>query len=196
MTDPDTEASTKAGTEPSSSSRAPRWARANRWYLVALAVLVPAAILVSLHAGYWEYLEGRDGRPVAVTSGEPVDYSGATWTLTDWQAYPADSAEGQDASLFPGTTLLAATVDVEPGTVGPGCSVELLDASGERVWQTASYDLAVYERAEDTIDYCDSEAEEPYRLQVHFVIPDDAVEGARLRLWSSDSLPALLLLQP
>jgi len=172
------------------------WARSNRWYLIALAILVPAAILVALHAGYWEYLEGRDGRPVAVTRDEPVAYSGATWTLTEWSAVDARSAEGTEAGLLPGTSLLAATLDVEPGDAGLGCTVELTDAAGERIWQDAPYDLADYERDDDTIDYCDSSAEEPYRLQVHFVVPDDAVEGARLRLWSSDALPALLLFEP
>jgi len=171
------------------------WLRSNRWYLAALAALVPAAILVALNAGWFAYVEGETGQPIVVDGSETVEYSGAKWALLEWRAVAAGTDAGEEADLLPGTTLITATIGVRPGEAAPACTVQLTDAAGIRSWDEAGFDETSYEVRSDSENYCDSNATEPYKLEVFFVVPDDAAADARLTLQSPDEYPALLVFE-
>lgn len=171
------------------------WWKSNRWFLLALVVIAPAAFLVTLSAGWFGYVEETEGSPVEVPSGETADYAGATWKVTDSGSLAADTEAGEGIGLLPGTSLVVATLEVEPGSTPPLCALELEDATGSRVWDPAtSSDVDVTADA-DAETNCASDAEGPYTLQTWFVVPDDAVKDSRLRLSSLDSLPELLLFE-
>lgn len=168
------------------------WLKTNRWYLVALAVLAPAALLIALSAARWSYVESANGRPISVSGSETVDYAGAEWSLLEWHSFSAQTDAGRAAALLPGTTLVTATLGVRPGANPPSCDVELTDTAGERSWPESSYTEADFEIADSAQDYCDSSAEGPYKVQFVFVVPDDAADHPRLRLSVLDQLPTLL----
>lgn len=168
------------------------WFKLNRWYLVSLAVLVPAALLVALSASWWSYLESAVGKPIAVRGSETVEYAGAEWSLLEWHSFSADTDAGEAAALLPGTTLVTATLGVRPGASPPSCDVELTDTAGDRSWPEAGYTEADFDIADSAQDYCDSSAEGPYTVQFVFVVPDDAADHPRLRLSTLDQLPVLL----
>ncbi len=172
------------------------WLRRNRWYVVALAVLLPVALVVALDAGWFRYLENRDGRPVAIVpAGETVDYSGAAWSLLESYSVDASTDRGQSVGLREGTTLISATIGVRPGAEPPSCTVELVDAAGVRTWDEADSTDADVSAAEGTETYCSTDATEPYRVQVFFVVPDDAARDARLRLYNLAIYPDLILFE-
>jgi hypothetical protein len=149
---------------------------------------------VTLNAGFFGYLSDSEGEPIVVDGSQTVEYAGAQWSLLEWYSFDAESDAGASAGLLPGTALISTTLGVRPGEgEPPSCTLELEDASGERTWRTADYDESDFEHRDGTEETCLSDATEPYRLQVHFVVPDDAVEGARLRLFDGDLLPRLLL---
>lgn len=169
------------------------WLRSNRWYLVALAVLLPAAFFVALSTDWFRYVENENGRPIEVRGFDSVEYAGATFSMLEHKAITADSDAGVAAGLLPGTSLVSATVRVRPGESAPFCDVELTDTSGERSWPEASFSDADFDTAADAESYCSTDAEEPYKLQVFFVVPDDAAEHPRLELRVLDSQPDFLV---
>ncbi|MGX5681216.1 hypothetical protein [Schumannella luteola] len=171
------------------------WLRSNRWGLLALAILAPVALLVALGAGWFEYVEQENGRPVVAAAGDTVEYGGSEFSLLESYRVDADSDRGQAAGLRPGTTLISATIGVTPGSEPPSCSVELTDASGERRWAEATFADADVTNADGTESYCSTDAEAPYRLQVFFVVPDDAAAAPKLRFYRLDLLPDLILFE-
>ncbi len=168
------------------------WLKANRWYLIAVAVLLPAAFLVALSSDWWDYVEEQEGHAIPVQGSAPVDYAGAQFSLLEWHAFDSTTQAGQAANLLPGTSLVTATVGVRPDSSAPFCSVELTDASGQRSWPEAGYSDADFDIAGGTESYCSTEATEPYRVQVYFVVPDDATDAPVLRLAVRDEYPAFL----
>lgn len=172
-----------------------RWFARNRWYLAALAALIPAAIVVSLSAGWFGYAEAQRGRPTIVEGTATVDYAGAQWSLLEWHAFDASSNAGKAAGLLAGTSIVTATVGVTPGAEPPSCAVDLLDSVGYRSWNEAGYSDADFEISDDAQSYCDSSAPRPYKLQVFFLVPADATERPQLRLSVLTLLPDTLLFQ-
>lgn len=169
------------------------WWRSNRWYLLAVAVLLPVALFVALDAGWFRYEEGRTGRPIPAVAGETVDYAGAQWSLLESYVVDSESDRGEDAGLRPGTSLVSVTIGVRPGDPAPPCTLELVDAAGTRTWDEAGYQDGDFAPADGVEDYCSTDATDPYRVQQFFVVPDDAAEGLRLRLYSLELLPELIL---
>lgn len=171
------------------------WLRSNRWYLVAVAVLLPVALFVALEAGWFRYVENRDGRPIVASAGETVDYAGAQWSLLESYSVDSETDRGQEAGLRPGTTLVSATVGVRPGAEPPSCMFELTDASGDREWDQAALADADVTNAAGTETFCLSDAEDPYRVQVFFVVPDEAAHDMRLRVYTLTLYPDLILFE-
>lgn len=171
------------------------WLKSNRWALLALVVLAPAALVVALSAGWFDYVEQQNGRPIRAVAGQTVEYGGSQFSLLESYRVDADTDRGQAAGLRPGTTLVSATIGVTPGAEPPSCSVELTDASGERRWAEATFADADVTNADGTESYCSTDAEGPYRLQVFFVVPDDAAEAPELRFSRLDLLPDLVLFE-
>ena len=165
------------------------WITHNRWYLVALAIVAPAAVLVALGAGWFSYVEAEDGRPIAVEPGDAIEYAGASWVLTDSGSIAAEDDGAENLGLLPGTSLVFVEVEVTPGSAAPDCTLQLIDAPGVRMWSPASYSDVDLEADEDAETYCSPDAEGKYTLQSWFVVPDDAVADSKLRLWSREALP-------
>ena len=107
----------------------------------------------------------------------------------------ASTDRGQSVGLREGTTLISATIGVRPGAEPPSCTVELVDAAGVRTWDEADSTDADVSAAEGTETYCSTDATEPYRVQVFFVVPDDAARDARLRLYNLAIYPDLILFE-
>lgn len=169
------------------------WLRTNRWYLVALAVLLPAAFLVALSTDWWRYAEGENGRPVEVQGNDSVEYAGATFSMLKAETFAADSDEGVEAGLLRGTSLVSTTLLVTPGKEAPFCEVVLTDSLGNQTWPEASSSDASFYAADGTESYCSTDATEPYRLQVYFVVLSEAAEHPRLELRVFDALPDFLV---
>ncbi|MDH6180621.1 hypothetical protein M2152_000803 [Microbacteriaceae bacterium SG_E_30_P1] len=168
------------------------WLQRERWYLVALVVVAPLAVLVALSAGWFSYVEREEGRVVRVEREADVQYAGATWSVTGAGVLSSSDEAAEGLGLVDGTSLVFVELRVEPGSAAPDCTLRLIDASDTRHWNPASYADVDLEADEDAETYCSPDAVAPYTLQSWFVVPDDAVDDARLQLSARDSLPELL----
>lgn len=96
--------------------------------LAALAVMLPAAILVHSGSRFQEWLS-RDMRdPIAVEKGASQPYGGADWRLIDLTRLPGN---------LPGTTVVVAEFEAivgDPARLreGASCTVVLTDSQGRR----------------------------------------------------------------
>lgn len=164
---------------------------ANRRYLIALAVLVPAAILAAMSSDWFRYQEFLRGEPIAAVAATPVEYAGGEFTLLEWHSFDSSTQAGQAASLLEGTELVTATFAVVPPSDGFFCETSLVAADG-REWREASFSDADFEIASDAEGYCLSDSVDPFTLQVYYVTPKGAVDGATLRISVSSEAPAFL----
>jgi hypothetical protein len=167
--------------------------KSNRWYLAAIAVLLPAAFVVSLTVDWFEHVGAQTGDPVAVPFGDTVEYAEARWSVSDTHTAPSTGAEGRDLALPTGTELLSVTLDVEPGTVPPSCRVAVVDRAGSREWDEAFGLDSSYRIAESAESYCDSSLTDPYSVEFVFVVPLGASDGASMRLEVGEELPRFLV---
>lgn len=172
------------------------WGLRNRWWLLALVVLVPATIVAALWPQWFEYRDrvAPATRPVAV--GDPAEYGGATFTLEQWSIVHATSAAGSDADLPPGTQRVSAVVRVEPGEASPSCSAELVAAEGDRRWAGdygAKPDLP---GLTDALAFCDAQQSSPYLVVFSFIVPDDVGGSGELELAVVEAAPLRLRFQP
>ena len=167
------------------------WLTQNRWYLVACAVLVPAALVTASTVSLAPYLQYESGDRVAVAPFESAVYGGATYTLLEHHSFDWTTEAGERAGLLEGSELVTATVSVTPGDGEfTGCEFTLFDHDRERQWDPSSTADADFET--DVPDYCLSDAVDPYRVQVFFVVPVGAAGGAFLELSHFTLLPRSL----
>lgn len=159
------------------------WITQNRWYLVACAVLVPAALLTASTVGLFPYLASVNGERVPVRAFEPVEYGSSTYTMLEHHSFDWRTQAGANAGLLEGTELVTVTLSVEPnGGEFTGCEFTLVDRDRERQWKPATTSDAAYEIAADARDYCLSDEVDPFRVEVFFVVPAGAARGASLEL--------------
>ena len=171
------------------------WWKSHRWSLIAIGVLGPTALLVAMSSGWFAYEERVNGRPITVAQGTTVDYAGAGWTLEDSLVISADSQAGRDAQLVEGTELIIASVRVNPSgvdDVGPACDVELKDRDGQRTWDRATGSDVSIDIDSEATDHCSPADLETYLLQVMFLVPRGAGDGAHLVIKSNKELPRML----
>ncbi len=166
------------------------WWRANRWYLVALAVAIPAAVAVAMVPRWLPYLE-RQPVAEAVALGETVRYSGAELALVELTVL-----DGDDWGV-PGADVVVATLEVdvvEP--VETLCTVEVVSSEGglERVWDAAPYssDFVVPDEFETRCSFAEAGR---YDLQVPFLVPADEVAEPVVQVISAAELPRVLRLR-
>lgn len=167
------------------------WLRANRWFLIALAVLIPAAFVVSLIPRFLPYL-GDQPRPEHVELGDVVRYSGADIQLTQLEVL-----DGQTVNAPAGADVVVATFSID--VVDPPeftiCDVTLVsDENGvEREWKSelfvGDYDIPDYFEMS-----CDLSEVGRYHLQVVFAVPHGEVLDPDVQVTSSDALPRVLRL--
>ena len=160
------------------------WFRQNRWYLAALAVLLPGALVVSATTDLIPFLQS-DGTRIPVKAFDTVEYMGMEWSMVEHRSFDWSTEAGERAGLLEGTALVTATFAIDPGEVPTSCSFVLIDHDRIREWDDSGYGDADFEIAEDAEAYCDTEAEGPYRVQVYFIVPEEAAEGGFIEVRDS-----------
>jgi hypothetical protein len=169
------------------------WVAGNRWFLIALAVLIPAAFVVSLMPRFLPYVE-RQPRPEAVALGEVVRYSGADIQLTALEVL-----DGDEWNARPGADVVVATLNVD--VVDPDdsayCTITLvsMDDGVEREWDSDLYSESDYEVADRFEQLCSFAERGSYELQVTFLVPGNGVTEPTVQLSSSAALPRVLRLR-
>lgn len=168
------------------------WLRRNRWYLIALVPLIPAALMVSLVPRWFPY-QDRLPQPEAVALGETVRYSGADIQLTDLVVL-----EGEPLNAPAGADVVVATlsIDVIEPPEASYCNLTLLSSEHglDRGWELAfsfDSDFEVDERFEEQCSFSEKRS---YDLQVTFLVPAGQVTEPVLELSSSAASPRVLRL--
>lgn len=166
------------------------WWRANRWYLVALAVVLPAAIAVSMIPRWFPYV-ARQPVVESVPRGETVRYSGADIELLDLEVLPGDqwgAPEGADV------VVAALDIDVVEPITSP-CRVEVVSSENgfERRWQDSPYS-SDYEIPDDASTLCSFAEPGRYELQLTFLVPAGEVTEPVVQVRSELALPRVLRL--
>ena len=167
------------------------WLRRNRWFLVALAVLIPAAFAVSLIPRFFPYLENR---PVAidVDRGQVERYSGTDFQLTDLEVL-----DGERLNAPAGADVVVATfsVDVIDPPEFSVCTVTVVGSIDgvEREWNEA-IESSDYEIPDYFEEYCDLTDARRYHLQLVFYVPRGEVPNPVVVVKSSGAFPQELRL--
>lgn len=166
------------------------WWRANRWFVVALVVLVPAAVVVSMIPRWFPYVQ-RQPVPEAVALGDTVRYSGADVTLTELTVL-----DGEEWNAPAGTDVVVATLAidvVEP--VSTICAVEVVSTEHglERTWDSELYS-SDYEVPDEFETLCSFSEEGAYDLQLTYVVPAGQVAEPIVQVRSEAALPRVLRL--
>lgn len=174
----------------------PGWLRRQRWWLLAVALLAPAAALAALGLGWWEYLSDEGGPAIRAEAGEEVEYAGATWRLLQWRVLDRDEAEAERVGLPEGAQVVAALIEVAPGPDAPEyCRATLVDPAADRRWR-AGWDTVDVPGGRDAASSCDGEAVAPYRLLYTWVVPDDVGASGELELVVADEAPLRIRFLP
>jgi hypothetical protein len=168
------------------------WLRQNRWYLVALLVLVPAAIVVSLVPRWFPYQQ-NEPQPESVGLGQTVRYSGANISLDDLQLL-----DGAEINAPAGADVVVATLSIEVVEVPEAalCEVRVVsDESGfERFWDSESFVDSDYTVPEHFETLCTLSEPGSYDLQMTFLVPRGQVTDPAIELSSTAGLPRVLRL--
>jgi hypothetical protein len=163
------------------------WWRANRWFVIALAVLLPGAVLVSMIPRWFPYLE-RQPVPEAVALGDTVRYGGADITLTRLEVLRGDE---WDAPAGADVVVATLRIDVVEPTESTRCDLELVSGEHgfERKWDAELYSDSDYRIPDDVSDRCTFAEPGSYELQQTFLVPAGQVREPVVQLTSSAALP-------
>jgi len=166
------------------------WWQANRWFVVALAVLVPASVVVSMVPRWFPYVE-RQPVPEYVARGDTVRYAGADFQLTQLTVLDGDE---WGAPLGADVVVASFSIDVvEP--VSSRCLIEVVSTENgfERRWNDQAYssDYDVPDRFETL---CSLSEARDYDLQLTFLVPADQVEDPIIEITVDAGLPRALRL--
>lgn len=169
------------------------WLRNNRWYLVALAVLIPAAFVVSLVPRFFPYLESQP-RPEEVALGEVVRYAGSDIELTE-----LETLDGEDWNAPQGADVVVATfaIDVVDPPESTSCDITLVSSAEtgyEREWTADSFSDSDYDIPDRFETLCNLNEVGRYDLQLTFVVPRGDVPDPVVQLSASAALPRVLRL--
>jgi hypothetical protein len=169
------------------------WLTANRWFLIALVVLIPAAVVVSLIPRFLPYLESRP-QPEAVALGEVVRYSGADIELTGFEVLDGDE---WNAPLGADVVVATLAIDVVEPLESPYCKITLVstDDGVERIWDAELYPDSDYEIDDRFEQLCRLDERGSYELQTTFLVPSDGVTQPAVQLSSSAESPRVLRLR-
>jgi hypothetical protein len=179
------------------------WFRRNRWALVALLVLIPAALAAAMSVSLFRYYGNLADRGTPVAEGEVGSYvpdrpqpenpdapaipaSGpATLELTSYVVVPWDSETGREVGLVEGTEAVSALIHVDATGLPEdvfGCDAILVapGAGGERVWPMAGGSDIDYYPGGDLTAYCDLGSGEEFDWEAVFVVPEGIADTAEL----------------
>jgi hypothetical protein len=168
------------------------WLRRNRWYLVALAVLIPGAFVVSLIPRWFPYQDNQP-HPEHVALGETVSYSGAEITLLDLEVL--DGTE-LNASANADVVVATISIDVVEPPEASYCELTVVsdEAGYERRWDAETFSDSDYEIPDRFAQNCTFSEAGSYDLQVTFLVPHGEVAEPQVDLNSSAGLPRVLRL--
>lgn len=169
------------------------WWRRNRWALLALLVLVPAAVAASLSIDALSYLSSRPSVVTVVERGDVAPIGDARLRLIDSWMAPADTARGEQYAVPEGTALVSVTLELDARAASDDfvCQVKLLQSNPDRRWHSGFTDTD-YFPGRDMPDGVPSSCAwdpKPFPFEVTFLIPDDAVDAVVLEVFTSDQLP-------
>jgi hypothetical protein len=172
------------------------WMRENRWWLVALAVLVPASIVAALWPLWFDYQERINGPVQRAEQGELVEYAGSQWRLDEWKYVLSTSAEGDDLELPVGTQLVAVLVTIEPGDPAPSCTAVLVDDTNDRWWRESVGSAPDFASASDPSNSCDTDATGLYQVVFTWIVPAEVGRSGAVELSVFDAAPLVLRFEP
>lgn len=179
------------------------WLRRNAIALVAIIILFPTAIAITLTTEWGAYNQGRATQAVAVVMGDTADFGGARWTVESARTLDSASGAGRDARLPLGSDLMVVTIRVEPRPLddaddaddAPSCSTQLVQLDGSTVarrWTDAGFSDISWVTAEGVETFCDSEIRTPYSLESLFVVPHATTGDLAIIVEVADQLPRFL----
>jgi hypothetical protein len=166
------------------------WWRANRWFVIALAVIVPAAVVVSMVPRWFPFVD-RQPVPEDVARGDTVRYAGSDIQLTQLTVL-----DGDEWGAPPGADVVLASFSIDVvERVSSRCLIEVVSTENgfERRWQDQAYssDYDVPDRFET---YCSLSEAGDYDLQLTFLVPADQVEEPFIEVTVDAALPRVLRL--
>jgi hypothetical protein len=167
------------------------WLRSNRWSLIALAALIPAAVVVSMIPRFFPYLADLPN-PEHVDLGEVVRYAGADFELTQLDVF-----DGRSFDAPAGADIVVATFSVD--VVEPGeftnCDITVVSAESgvEREWKSELF-VGDYRSPDRFETYCDLNTVAQYDLQMVFAVPRGEVIDPVVQITSWEALPRVLRL--
>lgn len=166
--------------------------RRNRWYLVALVVLVPAAIVVALVPRWFPYQQDQP-QPETVARGDTATYSGAEISLVDLEIL---DGEEWDATVGADIVVATLSIDVFEPTESTRCDIAVvsIDDGLERSWPAAVGDVGDYDIPDEFAGLCSFSAAGSYELQLGFEVPAGQVTAPSVEVSSSSALPRVLRL--
>jgi hypothetical protein len=184
------------------------WVRRHRWGLIALAVLLPAAVLASLSVSWFGYYETQAQHPVVVESGSPAtietirfDSEGtatAELSLDSYTVVPADTEAGREVGLLPGSEAVSAVIHVD-ATGAPedaaSCDAILVapGPEGERIWRIAGGGDIDYYPSGDLESFCSLNNGVAFDWEAVFVVPEGVGDDATLYIVTTDLVPRRIL---
>ena len=166
------------------------WWRANRGYLIALAVLVPVSVVVAMVPRWFPYVE-RQPVPEYVARGDTVRYSGADLQLTQLTVL---DGEQWGAPVGADVVVASFAIDVvEPQQTR--CTVEIVsDEHGfERSWDPSLYS-SDYDVPDEFETSCSLAEAGDYDLQLTFLVPAGQVREPVVQVTIDAGLPRVLRL--
>ena len=173
-----------------------------RWApILAVVVLLPLTLGVTFQNDWVGFYATQPSQPVRVEPGEPVEFAGTTWQVTDVSRVTAASDEGAEIGLPDETLLLTVAVRVTPDELvdglSPYCMATLQELDGDTVvrnWDEATFSPIDYS-PDDPLEWgCDTELTSPYSFEAWFVVPDDVGEQLSLSLDVTGQRPQFLRL--
>lgn len=168
------------------------WLRRNRWFLIALVVLIPAAFAVSLMPRFFPYLENQP-RVEYVERGDTVGYAGSEFEVFDMFVI-----EGEDVDAPPGTDVFVVGITVE--VVEPSdeyCTLTLIsDETGvEREWDQSYGDIGDVQVPDGYETSCDLTERNRYDLVQTFLVPRDEVAEPVVQITTLSEDPRVVRLR-
>ncbi|MGB4135581.1 MAG: hypothetical protein WA971_03390 [Microbacterium sp.] len=158
------------------------WWRRNALSLVAMAVLLPATIGAISWQEFRFFHDYRPTEPVLPDAEGIVDLAGAEWGPV--KAVVIEDTTG--LTVPEGSKVIAVAVPVAPHPLAAGTDPEkskvrcdapqLVEQSTGRQWSQMLRELGFPYQADEPTDCVLQEGDDPFRILVPFVVPED-VEG-------------------
>jgi len=168
------------------------WLRRNRWYLAALVVLIPGALLVSLLPRFLPYLGSLPQYEHAALD-ETVRFSGADIEMTDLVVLDGDEL---NAPLGADVVVATFVVDVVDPPESTTCRIFVVSAENgvERSWESEMYLDSDYEVDDRFQQSCDLSEAGRYDMQVTIPVPRGEVADPTIEITSTAAQPLVLRL--